>query len=231
MKNLNKFLLLFLLVGLLSCNKDNDSSSKNSSSEVSVSSQVSSNIINSSSQEDYGKIMSEIDEILKSYVPEVVENDITLPTSLEGYDITIYWASQSPNIISSEGEYNKPINDTNVILTATYQYKDSGVHKVEIVPIVFGYSDEEKLEMFLASFELPKITPDNNSLTLPTYDYQYGVSITWEISENEYVTFIDNVLTVSKEAFVEGTTFGVSVQFEINDAGANAEYEYIIDEE
>lgn len=227
----NKVLLLILLIGLVACNKDNGSVSSKNSSNILNSTSTSLTFSSSSSQEDYGKIMSEIDEILKSYVPEVVEQDIILPTSLEGYDVTIYWASQSPNIISSEGEYNKPINDTNVILTATYQYKDSGVHKVEIVPKVYGYSDEEKLEMFLSSFKLPNITLENNSITLPTYDYQYGVSITWNISENEYITFVDNVLTVSKEAFVEGTSFGVSIQFEINEAGTIAEYEFVIDKE
>jgi len=43
-----------------------------------------------------------------------------------------------------------------------------------------------------------------------------------DLARGEYITFVDNVLTVSKEAFVEGTSFGVSIQFEINEAGTIA---------
>lgn len=116
--------------------------------------------------ENIGETMSRIDEIIKGYVPEVVDADIELPTSIEEYGIVISWHSQSPDVISQTGKYAKPLNDTTVILTATYEYKGTGVHKVEVKPTVYGYTDDEKLAMAEGEMSQPVIDATHTSFAL-----------------------------------------------------------------
>ena len=143
MKKYLKLLVAGLVFVLAACGGGNDNSKPTPGSPKPSTPSV------STPTENIGETMSKIDAAIKAYVPEVVDGDITLPTSIEGYDIVISWHSQSPDVISTEGKYTKPLNDTTVILTATYEYKDSGVHKVEVKPTVYGYTDEEKLRINL----------------------------------------------------------------------------------
>ena len=145
MKKYLKLLVAGLVFVLAACGGGNDNSkpAPSSPSTPAPSTPSVSTPSPSVSVENIGETMSRIDEIIKSYVPSVVDEDITLPTLIEEYNLAVSWHSQNPEVISETGKYTKPLNDTTVILTATYEYKGTGVHKVEVNPIVYGYSDEE----------------------------------------------------------------------------------------
>ncbi len=202
-----KFLVASMCFVLAACGGENNSKPiPNSSSVPSINS--STNKPSSSiSVENIGETMAKIDEIIKGYIPNVVDCDITLPTSIEGYNIEISWHSQNTSVISETGKFTKPLNDTTVILTATYEYKGTGIHKVEFKPIVYGYTEQEKIDLVKGVLAKPEIDYNNTRVTLITLDNKYDVSIEWTISQNDYATIEDNILNVSEDAFLDGTTF------------------------
>lgn len=228
MKKYLKFIVAGICFMLAACGGGNNSkSTPDSTSTPSVN--TSTNKPSSSiSVENIGETMSKIDEIIKGYVPDVVDSDITLPTSIEEYNITISWHSQSPNVISETGKYTKPVNDTTVILTATYEYKGTGVHKVEIQPIVYGYTEQEKVDLAKGEVSKPEIDYNNTQITLVTTDSKFDVSIEWTISENDYAVIEDNTLKVSEEAFLEGTTFTLTATITKGSTTTETTFEYVI---
>ena len=221
MKKYLKLLVAGLVFVLAACGGGNDNSKPTPSSPKPSTPSV------STPTENIGETMSKIDAAIKGYVPEVVDGDITLPTSIEGYDIVISWHSQSPDVISTEGKYTKPLNDTTVILTATYEYKDSGVHKVEVKPTVYGYTDEEKLDLVKGEMSKPEIDATHTSFTLIT-ENDLNATITWEVSGSEYATINENTFSLAEDAFLNGASFTLKATIELNEKTAEVIYEYEI---
>lgn len=74
------------------------------------------------------KGLSEKEQIERSYyylytklIPKECRWDIILPTTLDPFGTTIEWVSSNPNVLTAEGRYHHPEEETTVELEATIQ--------------------------------------------------------------------------------------------------------------
>lgn len=148
------------------------------------------------------------------------DKDIILPVSFPGYqDIKINWTSSDPNIISIEGEVNRPFyidGDKEVVLTGTVFSKETGF-KLKMMSVL-GYkeedfittiivkaveaTDEEKIALTLADLIVPKETARDINL-LKSSSVFNDISIDWNSSDSSILSedglikgFGDVILTV-----------------------------------
>ena len=232
MKKYLKLLVAGLVFVLAACGGGNDNSKPTPSSPSipggpSVSTPTPSVSTPAPSVENIGETMERIDEIIKGYVPSVVDGDITLPTSIEGYNIYILWSSSHPDVISTSGKYTKPLNDETVVLTASYEYKGIKGHTVEATTTVHGYTDEEKLDFVKGEMSKPEIDATHTSFTLIT-ENDLNATITWEVSGSEYAIINENTFSLAEDAFLNGASFELKVTIELNEKTAEVIYEYEI---
>ncbi len=121
------FLLTFTLL-LVSCN--GKSSSSSSISSVSESSYT---------ENELNSIASEFEDEISELIPSKVLEDITLITSLDGFDeFYVTWSSSNEDIISKNGQVNRPDNDIVVRLNYVIKYKDQIVKEGYVDVIVVG---------------------------------------------------------------------------------------------
>jgi hypothetical protein len=96
------------------------------------------------------------------------ENTISLPTSVNGFDATIAWASGNTSIIANDGTVTHPAKDTNVKLTATITSNSYSETK-DFVVLVYG---SESTYTEVASLNLEDASLENSygcSATKPGY--------------------------------------------------------------
>ncbi len=117
--------------------------------------------------------------------PEVIRDDITLPTLVEGYSVE--WKSNK-SCLTKKGKYYFVSENTNVILTATFIYgeeDDLYFYEKEYNVVVGPYEAEKCLEKVSELITVPKEV-SGNFVSLKS-DYGYNVSIEW-ISNSDKVT-------------------------------------------
>ena len=89
-------------------------------------------------------------------VVKLNETSIALPTSVEGFDATISWASNNTAIIANDGTVTHPAKDTNVSLTATISSNSYSETK-DFTVLVYGsestYTEVASLDLEDASLE------------------------------------------------------------------------------
>ncbi|HHU56408.1 MAG TPA: hypothetical protein GXZ48_06955, partial [Acholeplasmataceae bacterium] len=127
---------------------------------------------------------------LDDQIPDIVINDIELPTTYPTINSTITWTSSHEKIISKEGEFNPPSQDTNVILTAKITLIGSDdtensyrtYTKTVKAMVVDEEADNEKYLEIIASLneQIPSFTTQN--INLPSSHNRIACTITWTSS-------------------------------------------------
>ena len=221
--------LCFVIAG---CGREDNSKSSSPSSssnpKTSTSTPTPSTSSNSSTKvESVGDTIAKINALLNDDVPATVTENITLTSKIEEYNLYVFWSSSNEGVISKDGTYIKPIEDTSVTLTATYTYK--GLEKeLSYTTLAKGYSEEEKVDAAYGNLSKPLIDETHLNVTLIT-DNIYGVNVEWEVSGSEYVTIDNNVLTVSNDALLEGATFELVAKISLNGKNKSETFTYTIE--
>lgn len=94
-----------------------------------------------------GVSLSELESYVEDFIPTNVSDHLVLPTSYSQYQIS--WESSHPEILSAQGEYHMPYEETMITLTA-YALSDDGSHTMSFTltsshfkslegPIASGY--------------------------------------------------------------------------------------------
>jgi len=218
--------------------KDNNSTSSTisqiisntNSSSVAVNS--SSNVSSSSSStivvpENPRETVIEINNYLKSLIPDIITEDLFLPAYLDKYDIEIIWNTSNINILDSTGVFYKPVEDTSLMISVEYTYKEL-VNKFYITTVAQGCSEQDIVDISKELLVKPIIDLENTVVNLEKQNSKYGSSITWTISNNEFITLEDYVLTVSEDAFLEGTSFILTAEIKKNDTVTTTDFHYDI---
>lgn len=182
---------------------------------------------NSTSSDSISDIIEKINAEISDDVPDTVDSDIELTTSVAEYNVTITWTSSNEEVLTNDGTYIKPINDTTILLTATYTYK-SLEQELEFTTKVIGYTEQEKVDAAHGVLVKPEIDENNRNVTLLT-ENNYGATITWTVTGSEHVSITNNVLTVTDDALLEGATFELVAEVTINDTKKSKTYSYIIE--
>ncbi len=123
----------------------------------------------------------------EAFLTEVVTDDITLPTSYDGYDIT--WTISDETILGLDGAVNKPMYDegnVDIDLTATMSLNDETVSRTFTVTVEsLSIEETTALEFALVdAYDMP--TTINNNIELPSEIGQ--TSVTWESSDPHYLS-------------------------------------------
>ena len=110
----------------------------------------------------------------------VVTKDITLPASIDGYDLT--WEVPENDAITSDGKVTVQDEDVYVKLKVTYGDKQSA----SINLTVPGENIESTMSEALASVDIPNKDDVRGNITLPEKT-ENGVTVTWETDHPEIV--------------------------------------------
>jgi len=122
-------------------------------------------------------------------IPNETKNDLKLIKSLYGVSIT--WKSSNEDILTKEGSYQYPDNDTLVELTATFKYENFIKEKKYNI-LVKALSNKEKLDLVLNDINLPNtVLADLNLNT----NFSFGIVGSWK-SLNEDVITSDGKVTL-----------------------------------
>lgn len=139
-------------------------------------------------------------------------NSITLPSSVEGFDATITWASSDTTIITNDGTVTHPEKDTNVKLTATIASNDVSDTK-EFSVLVYG-TNSNYTEV--ASLDLEDALPAANygcSATKSGYDEG-----TVELGTPTYTWLLRNALIGGDKSDTRNGTFSIRTQSNSDEA-------------
>ena len=99
-------LILFVSITLVSCDKPEDKPTTD--------------------PDDSGVVEIDFDaEIAKVNIPPRLTSSIVLPTELAGGAIEVTWESSNEDVIASDGSFFMPEIDTDLTLTATFNYNGS----------------------------------------------------------------------------------------------------------
>ena len=139
-------------------------------------------------------------------------NSITLPSSVQGFDATITWASSDTTIITNDGTVTHPEKDTNVKLTATIASNDVTDTK-EFSVLVYG-TNSNYTEV--ASLDLEDALPAASygcSETKSSYDEG-----TVELGTPTYTWLLRNALIGGDKSDTRNGTFSIRTQSNSDEA-------------
>ena len=158
-------------------------------------------------------------------VKDDVAGDLLLYPSVLG--VNIVWATNNKNVITDEGAFVKPDNDTVVELTASFGH--SGVAKVVTYNVTaIGFTQEEKVNYIINEGALkPFIDIETSSnVPLPGGEDRFGAKFTW-VSGNPAVANNDGSYA-NLDLDVETTVkFTVTIEYDV--AGFDFEEEFEIE--
>lgn len=111
------------------------------------------------------------DEIAKIVIPQRLTNSIELPTEALDGAITITWESSNQDVLSNDGCFFMPENDTDITLTATFSYEGETKTKVYNTQI---YTKEKGWYVAYHMYEggVQSVYTNNSPFSAPKYkDY------------------------------------------------------------
>ena len=102
---------------------------------------------------------------------ELDESTITLPTTVDGFDgVEVSWTSHNPEIFSG-GPITRPVNDTDIVLEATFE-KNSADFSKDYVITVLGSNQSNQTNAHLLDFEdAAEADSYGNSTSQPSYNH------------------------------------------------------------
>lgn len=130
-------------------------------------------------------------------IPEEVKASIELPYNLSG--VGVLWYSSHPDVLTKDGEYKYPTEDTLVELKATFLYSGIEIEKTYNV-LVKAMTNQDKFELAIKDINLPEVLTTN--LVLPT-KFQFGIVASWKstnpdiLTDDGFITLTQNVQEVS----------------------------------
>lgn len=142
----------------------------------------------------YEKIKKVIDSI---NIPSETYENLSLPKSVD--DVKIKWSTSKSSVMTEEGCITRTLKDENITLIAIYSYEKIQEAKIYYVNVK-GFTDKEKLELFLDSIDFNDTL--TNNITLKE-SYQNGIFARWESSNQDvltnygYYTYDENVKNVT----------------------------------
>ncbi len=212
--------LLFVLSGCQGANSESSLSSESSSSETSAS--ESSSI---SSSED--TTLQDAKAAIEAALPTEISGDFLVSVPSEYASVSVTMSSSNPAILTDEGTFTTPENDTMLTLTIALTYRqenDSIVHDV----LAKGIPLEQKMAEIQAQLTIED-TSVVDDFVLPTSTL-YGALVSWTSSDASYISivglnasvfrpsekFLDEVVTVTATILI-GTdqstkTFEITVE-------------------
>ncbi|GEM_PF-6915702 len=127
-------------------------------------------------------------DYLKATDPSKVTADLSLLTSLKG--TTIAWATNNAPMLTKDGVYTRPNDDTVVTLSATVTTGAVGI-PLSYALTVKGYSMEEKIAYILTEGDLAPLAnkASNSNIVLPTVDSKFNLDMAWA---SDVATVFDN---------------------------------------
>lgn len=117
-----------------------------------------------------------------------VTSDLTLPTTMGSVDIA--WTSSNEKVIATNGKVTRPDsnkNDEEVTLTATITLNGASTTKIFKVKVIKDIDVISKLNIAKDNLVVNNINDVRGNLTLAT-EVEYGVTVTWESSNEEVIT-------------------------------------------
>lgn len=142
----------------------------------------------------YEKIKKVIDSI---NIPSETYENLSLPKSVD--DVKIKWSTSKSSVMTEEGCITRTLKDENITLIAIYSYEKIQEAKIYYVNVK-GFTDKEKLELFLDSIDFNDTL--TNNITLKE-SYQNDIFARWESSNQDvltnygYYTYDENVKNVT----------------------------------
>ncbi|SDB22806.1 Beta-xylosidase [Pseudobutyrivibrio sp. YE44] len=83
-------------------------------------------------------LASKVADQIEGILPKATREDVELPTSLSGAEIS--WESDNKSVLSNSGKVSSPKQDTEVTLTATITYGSASISKEYVVTVYDGPS-------------------------------------------------------------------------------------------
>ncbi len=163
------FLLLFVLMlfGCNNVNKNTVSTTNNTTLPT-----FSTNITSTNKLDDYTR--RQINIILKSRIPDLVENDLTLLNFIEEYNASVSWSSSNEQVISKIGKVKRSFVEEEVTIKAKVLIGDKG-YEVYYNVIVKPYDIAPQ-----------KVVTDN--INLVNKIDEIDAAISWESSDENVIS-------------------------------------------
>jgi len=174
--------VLVLLCGLSGCQEIGGGSSLSNASSSETSSSESSSIISS---ED--TTLQDAKNAIEESLPDEISGDFTVTVPTAYPEVTVTMVSSVEAILTNEGHFTRPDDDTTLTLTLTLSYRqttDSIVHEV----LAKGIPLDEKMEAVKALLVIdnPSVIDD---FVLPTTSL-YGALVSWSSSDASYISIV-----------------------------------------
>ena len=158
-----------------------------------------------------------VESYLLPYTSEVekVSADLALAAEIAGVEIV--YTSNAKQIISNDGAYARPLDDTKVNLAVMYKYQIPGgeLYTESTAYDVYanGYSAEEKMEYIVNEGSLAFLNgyASNVSINLPAADDKFDAKLTYVSDKPEVY---DNAGKYANQALEEATVVTYTVTFE-----------------
>lgn len=130
--------------------------------------------------------------VLELYENKLIDSDVTFPLTADLSGSTLTWETSHPDVLTAEGVYLAPSEDTEVVLTCTIAI--DGKQKVINIPVLVKEKDEpiveptklEQLEAWVWSLYNNKLIDENQNF--PITSDALGGTIKWQSFDQEILT-------------------------------------------
>lgn len=147
---------------------------------------------------DYEKVNFAVEvaeSFLYQYVngSEKVSESIYLPTSV--YGVSLGWSTNKAYVLTSDGEFTKPNNDTSVTYTITPKC-GAASKSTTFTVVAEGYAKDKKIDYLKKEGALKDINGKKffSNIALPEKDDKFGIKLTY-VSNNEKVISNEGKIT------------------------------------
>ena len=184
-------ILFSFLLGACGEIASDSTSTPTSQPSISQSSETSSPV---SSSEDIDTTLLDAKAAILAALPTQIEADFipTVPATFS--QVTLEMSSSHPEILTNEGVYTRPENDTNITLTITLHYQEEQ-EEFSHTLLAKGMPVSEKLLAVAATLTLA--TEVSEDFVLPNSTL-YNATITWSSSDASYISVSGNNALVNR---------------------------------